>query len=196
MARETSIANRIAELAQDMGYSRQRDSSKLSGSEYLSLAHERLPGTTLKVRVSDHDLPQSYGPPGDYDVYGKGRTSGNGIHWSDAVAHMAGRVKEEVPALAQREITRRANEEREAQQREAQELRHSPAYQEGRLEAKYPEEWKAAVAMSGRERSAARKALSARYEQEHPGHLSWAPYLKPDAAPQSQAAAMPGGMTP
>jgi hypothetical protein len=179
MARESAIAARIADLAEDMGYSRTRDSSKLSGSEYLGLAHEKLPGTTLKVRVSDHDLPPSYGLPGDYDVYGKGRPSGNGIHWSDAVAHLAGRVGEEPPTLAQREITRRANEEREAQEREAKELRHSPGYQEGMLAKYYPEEWKSAMAMANRERSAARKALAAKYEQANPGHLAWAPYLRP-----------------
>jgi hypothetical protein len=178
MARELTVVQRIAEMAKDMGYATARDSSKISGSEYLGLSHDKLPDT-LKVRVSDHDLPPSYGPPGDYDVYGKGRTTGNGIHWSDAIAHLAGRVGEKVPALAQREVTRRANEEREAQEQEAKLLRMNPGFQEATLARKYPDEWKSALSLTGRERSDARRALAGRYEQENPGHLGWAPYLKP-----------------
>jgi hypothetical protein len=178
---ETTVAERIADHAKDLGYGVGRDASKLSASRYLSLTHEKLPDQNLKVRVSDHDLPLSYGLPGDLDVYANERPSGSGIHWSDAIAHLAARVGEPVPPLARREIDRRAEKEQQKAERESVMRRTNPAYQEGVLEQTYPKEWKAAVALEGRERSDARRALASRYEQDKPGHLQWAPYLKPRA---------------
>ncbi len=112
---ESDIAQRIVDHAKDMGYYALRDSSKLSASKYVGLAHDKLPDQTVKVRVSGHDLPQSYGSPGDLDVYTNERPSGTGIHWTDAIANLAGRVGSDVPALAKREITRRHNIQVEAE---------------------------------------------------------------------------------
>ncbi len=69
----SSIAGRIAKYAGGLGYSVSQDASKVSASNYLDLAHDALPNGPLKVRVSDHALPPSYGSPGDFDVIaGKG----------------------------------------------------------------------------------------------------------------------------
>jgi hypothetical protein len=108
---ENQVAQRIADHARDMDYSVLRDSSKLSGSKYVNLTHDKLPDQQLKVRVSSHDLPPSYGPPGDLDVATNERPSGGGIHWSDAIANLASRVGADVPPIAAREITRRRNAE-------------------------------------------------------------------------------------
>ena len=178
-ANETTISKRIAEMAKEMGYSTAKDASKLSGSQYLGLNHEKMPDKTLKVRVSDHDLPPSYGSPGDYDVYVNERPSLNGIHWSDAVMHLAKRIGEKPPALAEREFNRRQEVERDKAEKELTMQRSNPAYQEGMLQQKYPAEWASAIAMEGAKRSDARRSLAARYEKENPGHLVWAPYLRP-----------------
>ena len=191
---ETTVVNRIADHAKEMGYGVTQDASKLSASKYLGLAHDKLPDQTLKVRVSDHDLPPSYGSPGDLDVYANERPLGTGVHWSDAIANLANRVGAPIPALAKREVSRRGEIERQKIEREHVMQRSNPAYQEGMLGQAYPKEWAAAVAMEGRDRSDARRALATRYEQQNPGHLSWAPYLKPKVPDPGQEAAQPGGM--
>lgn len=120
---EEIIAAHIADHAKDMGYGIVKDASKLSGSKYLSLSHDALPDTQVKVRVSGHDLPLSYGSPGDLDVHTSERPSGLGIHWTDAVADLAGRVGAKVPPVAAREITRRKNAELASEERRQQNLR-------------------------------------------------------------------------
>lgn len=102
------LANKIGSYAGQLGYSVEPQGSALSRSSYLSLSHDALPDTTVKVRVSDHDLPPSYGPPGDYDVhYGAPRQFST--DWINAVADLARRVNQQVPAPIQSQLTRMAN---------------------------------------------------------------------------------------
>jgi len=85
-----TIAGRLAKYADKMGYSVAREGSALSGSQYLNLSHESLDGP-LKVRISDHNLPPSYGVPGDIDVHA-GTPREESVGWSDAVKHLADRI--------------------------------------------------------------------------------------------------------
>jgi hypothetical protein len=180
MAREAIIQGLIADQASHMGYNVSKDASKLSGSKYIGLSHDKLPDTFLKVRVSDHDLPPSYGHPGDYDVEGKGRPSGNGMHWSDAINHLAGRVGAEVPPAAKRELTRRADADKAQQDKQRQEMSRSPSVQESTLSQAFPKEWAASRQMQHSAGRDARKALAAKYEAANPGKFEWAPHFKPN----------------
>jgi hypothetical protein len=84
-----------------------------------------------------------------------------------------------VPARARAILTKRKIAEQKAIEASDLGMRGSPDFQESTLRLAYPAEWAAAMAMSGRQRSDARRALAARYEAANPGELLWVPYLKP-----------------
>jgi hypothetical protein len=95
----TTIANRIAAYASKMGYAVSRESSAISGSEYLNLTHDALPDVDLKVRVSAHDLPSRYGSPGDYDVH-TSKPREWSVGWADVIKSLANRVGVSPPTAA------------------------------------------------------------------------------------------------
>jgi len=94
-----SIAGRITKYAGKMGYSVDRDSSTISGSEYLYLIHDALPDVTLKIRISAHDLPSQYGSAGDYDVHA-GASRDYSVGWKDVVKSLADRIGVSPPSAA------------------------------------------------------------------------------------------------
>ena len=101
----SAIAARIGNYAAKMGYNVNPSGSQISKSAYLDLSHDVLPGGSLKVRVSDHNLPPSYGPPGDFDVHA-GMPREESVDWAQAVRGLADRVGEPVPAAAQSQLTK------------------------------------------------------------------------------------------
>jgi hypothetical protein len=171
-----SIPQRIAQYAEGMGYNVARESSNISGSEYLSLLHDKLPDQNLKVRVSSHDLPSRYGSPGDYDVHA-GAPRDTSVDWKYVVQDLAQKAGVPVPGPVARALSA-ANTRDDIAAQGAERIRMmNPAYQEGILQQAYPQEWARAQTMQSGDRSAARGALVAAYEQANPGKVPWAPYL-------------------
>ena len=103
-----SVPGRISKYAADLGYSVSRDASKISGSEYLALTHDKMPDATLKVRISNHDLPSKYGPPGDFDVH-LGQPRDMSVAWHNVVDDLARRVGAPTPAPVQNILTKQRN---------------------------------------------------------------------------------------
>lgn len=99
--RTRGIADSIARWAEEMGLSVDRLKSKLSGSQYLSVSHADPDGNIIgqrKIRVSDHDLPPSYGEmhgSADYEIgpHSMGAEGGS----TDAVMWMADQFGLPVP---------------------------------------------------------------------------------------------------
>jgi hypothetical protein len=100
----SSIAARIAGYAEKLGYQVDRSGSAQSSSSYLTLSHDALPDS-LKVRVADHNLPPSYGPPGDYDVHAR-LPREESINWAQAVRGLANKVGAEVPGPVKAALSR------------------------------------------------------------------------------------------
>ena len=172
------VPARLAEYAEKLGYSVSRDVSKVSGSEYLNLTHGKLPDQNLKVRISNHDLPPSYGTPGDFDVH-VGQPRDLSVDWTQVVRSLAGRVGKPVPGPVAAVISRQESKAAAQSAADVALRMRSPAYQESILQQAYPKEWDAAVALSGAERSIARRTIAGEYEAANPGVFTWAPYLAP-----------------
>lgn len=172
------IPARIAKYAEGMGYNVAKDASKLSGSEYLNLTHDKMPDGSLKIRISDHNLPPPYGVPGDIDVHTKTPRE-QSIGWPETVRYLAERAGVPVPAPVAAVLAKAEAKAQAAAAAERATMIQSPAYQEGVLAQTYPDQWRAVGAMAGAERSSARRALAAQYETANPGQLQWAPYLAP-----------------
>ena len=140
------IAGQIEKYASHLGYGVERSGSNISGSKYLSLTHEAL-GEPLKVRISDHDLPPSYGPPGDYDVRPVDA-------WQDVVKSLADRVGQPMPKASDlAAATKAAKADSFSGQMEL-------------LKKAYPGEFSAS----------SMRDLAARYEADNPGKVSWTPH--------------------
>ena len=66
-SRNSAIADRIARHARQLGWRAETSGSNLSSSAYVVATwspagdDDGLETVTLKIRVSDHDLPPSYG---------------------------------------------------------------------------------------------------------------------------------------
>jgi hypothetical protein len=168
-----AMSARIGKYAEGMGYNVTPEGSNLSSSQYLTLTHDALPDS-LKIRMSDHELPPSYGSPGNYDI----RPS-DGSFWAEVVKSLADKVGADVPAPV-RSILTKAEAQKAA---DAALQRQSPAYQEAMLAKDYPDEWAADMGMDSMGRSAGRRDLAAKYEADNPNDpIKWAPYLKPRVA--------------
>lgn len=120
------IADSIARWAEEMGLSVERLRSKLSGSQYLSVSHADPDGNVLgqrKIRVSDHDLPPSYGQmhgEADYEIgpHAMGAEGGS----TDAVMWMADQFGLPVPKGMSGAVARRQNELAEVAARRQREV--------------------------------------------------------------------------
>ena len=110
----------LEDHARKLGYSVDRDASKLSESKYLTLSHDKLPDQTIRVRVSGHDLPPSYGSPGDYDVDARGSSRAMATDWASTSRALARRVGADVLPAAKRVLGAREKEEASRRQREAE----------------------------------------------------------------------------
>jgi hypothetical protein len=176
--RPSAIASRIGTYAAKMGYSVAPSSSQISRSSYLELNHDLIPGDTIKVRVSDHNLPPSYGSPGDFDVH-SGAPREESVDWANTVKALADRIGANVPPSVASVLTRSQSAAVAADAAERARMMSSPAYQEAILARAYPEAWANALAQTGPSRSIARRQIAATYEAENPGQFSWVPYLQP-----------------
>jgi hypothetical protein len=167
-AAPTSIASRIATYASKMGYAVDRDSSKISGSEYLNLTHDALPDTTLKVRVASHDLPGQYGSPGDYDVHA-GQPRDFSVGWSDTVKSLADRLGIAPPSAASIAADTKAAKA------------NSFDGQMAVLKQAYP----------GQVNARTMNDLATQYEAANPGKVNWTPHFRLNP-PDAQAGAVNG----
>ena len=163
-----TIADRIAGYATKLGYDVLPSASNLSSSRYLSLQHDLLPDTMLKVRVSDHDLPPSYGSPGNYDI----RPS-DGSYWADVVKSLADRVGQTVPSAVQR-VLRKPQALQVPTQIPSQIAPQNPelARQISLLSDAYPN-MAAAIQPNAPNAGAARLAAARMYEAANPGQVDW-----------------------
>lgn len=169
MSKSHDIAARIARHASALGYSVTVDGSQLSESHYVTARLDD--DASVKVRVSGHDLPPSYGAPGDVDVHA-GDIRPESVSWAHAVAHLARLAGRQVPAAAAREIARQ-DATAQARQAERASREASRAVQSARATADtavaafYPAEWRAAEALTGADRREAKRLLRRRYESEN-----------------------------
>jgi hypothetical protein len=154
-AAPTSIASRIAGYASKMGYAVDRDSSKISGSEYLNLTHDALPDVNLKVRVAAHDLPGQYGSPGDYDVHA-GEPRDWSVGWADAVKGLADRLGVSPPSAASIGADTKAAKA------------NSFEGQMALLKNAFP----------GQVNAGTMNDLATQYEAANPGKVSWTPHFR------------------
>lgn len=89
------LADRIARYGERMGYSIDRGASNLSSSNYLTARRFSPDGTEIgdpfRIRISNHELPPSYGRGGDFEVRLPNATNTGHTHgdWADAVARLA-----------------------------------------------------------------------------------------------------------
>jgi hypothetical protein len=118
-AHHRRLADRIMRYAEALGYDAKRSGSSLSASQYVEVAHEER-DLVLKVRISDHVLPPSYGRGGDYEVGDHADAHGS---WAGAVAWLAAKVEAPVPGPAKRILAaeQRARAEIEAMRARARE---------------------------------------------------------------------------
>lgn len=177
-----TIRDRIAKNAADLGWHvDRRQASSASGSNYLTLSRPTGASdsfgdpvmSTVKVRVSDHDLPPSYkGMMGaaDFDV-GVGGVRGDAQgDWADAVKWLADRAGVSPPASVRAAITKREADAARGAQVEAANLARTRAIQQAaadldaRVMQAFPTEWAAADAKSGDARREAKRALRRRFE--------------------------------
>lgn len=188
------VAGRIAKHAGKMGYSVSRDASNVSASNYLNLAHEALPDGPLKVRVSDHALPPSYGRPGDFDVIaGRGGARETGIGWAETLRALATRVGLPVPSVAQSVLTRTANKEATAKAAEnaaiearriADQTWHMKpatsdvAHQLQMLAREFPD-YAEKIAPNAPNAGRFRREVAALYEAQNPGVVQWVKSIDP-----------------
>ena len=164
----SNVAARIAGQAEKLGFSVSRDASKLSASKYLELTHDKLPNSDIKIRISDHDLPPSYGPPGDYDVHA-GSPRDQSVSWYDTIKSLADKIGQPPPSLAQSAITRQNNIESAQVAAEAarkQAIASAPAVTPAQIQRKLLDETYPGDISPHAQRAA-------RYEAEHPGEVEW-----------------------
>jgi hypothetical protein len=188
-SRPTAIAGYIAKYAKNLGYEAVLDASKLSKSQYISLSHEQLPNETLKIRISDHDLPPSYGPPGDYDVHSSNPRQ-ESLAWYEVVKNLSDRLGVPLPRQVQAVATRASNVElnqaetlavQKAEQaaRRAAQPQSAVEYQRKLLETFYPSEWAEIHKYGDANVNSKRAQLAARYEADHPGEIQWVRSISP-----------------
>lgn len=113
MATLYNIAERIARYAGQFGYDVERHGSASSSSQYVDLAfyQEYEDGShdyeTLKIRVSDHDLPPTYGALNGYANYEVGPHD-SATEWDVVVADLAERTGNPLPPAVKAAQTRKA----------------------------------------------------------------------------------------
>lgn len=172
MSSTSSIADRIARYAASLGYSAAHTGSKLSESAYVEVTlwdeADADAGVSLKIRVSDHDLPPSYAAP-DIDVLAT-EARGFGVHWTAAVARLAREAGKPVPATVRGLMTRMertaaaAEAARDAAEAQTRALRAAMADRDAQVAAMFPAEWAAAAAKGGKDGRERRRVLRRRYE--------------------------------
>lgn len=124
MTASNDIAERIARYAAQFGYDVERHGSASSSSQYIELAFykEYDDGShdyeTLKIRVSDHDLPPTYGALSGYADYEVGPHD-SGTEWDIVVADLAERTGNPLPPAVKAAQTRKAKLAAEWAAREA-----------------------------------------------------------------------------
>ena len=132
MATSYDIAERIARYAAQFGYDVERHGSASSSSQYVNLAfyQEHDDGShdyeTLKIRVSDHDLPPTYGKMHGYADYEVGSPDST-LEWDDVVEILAKRTSNSLPPAVKAVRTRHANE---AEKREKQRQEYASKFAE------------------------------------------------------------------
>ncbi|WP_414902474.1 hypothetical protein ACMT1E_04390 [Sphingomonas flavalba] len=113
-------AETIARQLRAAGFQVARDGSNLSSSQYVTASMHDADDEAIvepyKIRVSDHDLPPSYGSA-DYDV---GPHSLACSDWTRVVVRLCEMAGVAVPAATRGVITREANKAAEARRRAAE----------------------------------------------------------------------------
>ena len=178
----------IAGYAKKLGYNVDAGASAISRSNYLNLSHDSLPDG-IKVRVSDHDLPPSYGPPGDYDVH-SGDPRAESIDWTQAVRALANRVGMPTPPNVAGQITRSENAATALQNRlesgkidfEANRPRTPIDGQIELLSSAFPGR-AAGMARNAPGANQIRAEAAAEYEKMHPGEVDWVQSIAPSGKP-------------
>jgi hypothetical protein len=175
------VADRMAKHLEQMGYSVGHEGSSLSGSRYLTLNHDAVPNG-LKIRVSDHDLPPSYGRPGDYDVH-SGSARAESVSWMDAVRDLAERIGAPVPPGVKSATTRQQNAAARAADQQAAarsawdaqraaQPKTAAQVQIDMLSQAFPE-LAERMKTNAPNANAARLEAARRYEQANPGTVEW-----------------------
>lgn len=132
-------ADIVADHAKKLGYDVEKRGSASSGSEYLNLSiGDGDNFQTLKVRISDHELPPTYGLMHGYADYEIGPHDSGAVRgWAGVVDDLAKRAGKPTPSAAKAQLTKQEKLRRsqaEARQRAEQNRVDSQNWFEKRLE--------------------------------------------------------------
>lgn len=128
-------ADQLESAFSEMGLTVRRVSSRVSRSEYVEVespdytASNGEGGKVFKIRVSDHELPQSYAQP-DFDVIADRKEHGgvawnNSGTWLDAVEWLANKIDIAIPAVVRQVRGREATYLRKAtEKQQSREMEH------------------------------------------------------------------------
>jgi hypothetical protein len=161
----THVADMIARSTGEMGLVVTRDQSRRSESQYVYVGIGGDDHVPVKVRVACHEA-MPWNGAGDIEV---DPARMDGVHWTAAVIHLAGRFGRTAPAWVRAQATRRANAARAKAEAEMARAAADAAHRadiDGRVSAAFPAEWAAAEAKTGAERREAKRLLRRRYEAQ------------------------------